>query len=867
MPLLPGTQLGPYEVLTQIGSGGMGVVYRARDPRLHREVAIKVIRKSQTQDGERLMQRLEQEARAIAKISHPNILQVFDVGQHEGAPFLVMELLLGETLRERLDRGPLQTRKATDLLIQVAHGLAAAHEQGIYHRDLKPENVFITPDERVKILDFGLAKPAPIGEALGDEATGAHPVGRTRLTEDGAVMGTVGYLSPEQIRSGVVDARSDIFALGAMFYEMLLGTMPFQGETSVETMTAILRQEVSFPVRDGLDLPPALEHLIRTCLEKEPGSRFQTAWDLSLALQALRAQSSSTMSGSAPILPPEPWLPAAWRKLLLSALVGGALVLVSLGLFLHRNLPLASQAEWTSLTARPGLTATARFMPDGGGVVYSSALGSEPPAIQSIRIGQVIPKPLDMVGQVMAVGDDGAILFVQSPERVHPGAAAAGMLSEFLVDGTEAKPLLERTESADRSPDGRKLAVVRVDAGPDGRQNHLECPPGHSLHTTSGWLYSPRLSPDGTLLSVLESQGPDSWVARVRVLDLQGQTRFLSDVLEIQSQAWAPSGKELLLTRTPGVLEALDLRGHLRPLLRGPNLLHLYDVAADGRLLVSSYQDRTEVFVATEGQPLSTVPLSAWAARLPADGTQVLFTGPGPKGTDMTYLLRRDTEALRPIASGKILGAAEDGSVVLLKRQHLLYRVPTGPGSELAVPLGDLGTVWRAALLPDGRRIAVVAAAPGKDFQLHVLDPATTNRLTIPGSEGIRQVVALGPETLVGDALDGHLRSFTLDGKPGVKLKGALPGDIPLRLHQGGDQLFVQEAYTRPGSLRIWTIGLRDGQRRIWRTLSFSVLPGLRSAQVLSITPDGHSVAYFTWAQPNDLFTVGGLLEGRSAGR
>ena len=229
----------------------------------------------------------------------------------------------------------------------------------------------------------------------------------------------------------------------------------------------------------------------------------------------------------------------------------------------------------------------------------------------------------------------------------------------------------------------------------------------------------------------------------------------------------------------------------------------------------------------------------------------------------MTYLRRRETEALRPIGSGKILGAAEDGSVVLLKRQQLLYRVPTGPGSESVVALGDLRTVWRAALLPDGRRIAVVAAAPGKDFQLHVLDPATTKRLTIPGSEGIRQVVALGPEALVGDGLDGNLRRFTLDGRPGEILKGAKPGDIPLRLRLGGDQLFVQEAAGRPGSLRICTIGLRDGQRKVWKALTFDVHPGLRSAQVLSITPDGKSVAYFTWAQPNNLFTVGGLLEGR----
>jgi dipeptidyl aminopeptidase/acylaminoacyl peptidase len=536
-------------------------------------------------------------------------------------------------------------------------------------------------------------------------------------------------------------------------------------------------------------------------------------------------------------------------------------------LFLRKDAVGSAQARWASLTARPGLTATARFMPDGEGVVYSSTLGSEPPTIQSIRIGQVIPKPLGTQGQVMAVAGDGSILFIQSTTRVHPGAAAIGTLSEFLVDGTEARPILEHVESADRSRDGKLLAVVKVETAPEGRRNHLECPPGRSLHATSGWLYSPRLSPDGNLLSVLESQGPDSWVARVRVLDLQGRTRFLSEVLEIQSQAWSPDGRELLLTRTPGIVEAMDLNGHLRPLLSGPNLLHLYDVSQDGRLLVASYQDRTEVFVASEGKPLRALSLDAWAARLSADGSQLLFTGPGPKGPDMTYLQRMDGKTLRPIAPGRILGAADDASVVLLKRQGVLYRVPTGPGSESAVPMGALGTVWRAVLLPDARRIAVVAAAPGRDFQLHVVDPGSGQVQTIPGSEGIRQVVPVGPETVVGDALDGSLRRFSLDGGPGLRLPGSQVGDIPLRLRLGGEQLFVQEASIQPGTLRICTIGLRDGQRKHWQTLTFTVPAGLRSAQVLSITPDGRSLAYFTWAQPNNLFTVAGLLEGHPAKR
>jgi len=877
MSLPPGAQLGPYEILAELGSGGMGMVYRALDTRLNREVAIKVILQAPGPSARHHIERLEREARAIARINHPNILQVFDVGEHGGAPFVVMELLPGETLRQHLEGGPRPAPEVVGWFIQIAQGLAAAHGKGLIHRDLKPENVLITPDGRVKILDFGLAKPMP--GATGTDATSGLPAQGADLTAEGAMLGTVGYLSPEQIRGTAMDGRSDLFSLGAMLFEAVVGDKPFRRATTVESMTAILREEVVFPDSGSVAVPPTLEQVIRTCLAKDPADRFQTAGDLMLALQDLDLQSGGTRPRGAPALAgapagagPRPWLN---RGLVLKGAGAAALVLVgALGYRAAGAGPSAPlRAEWVPVTARPGLTATARFTPDGESVVYSAALGPEPPTLHTIRIGQVIPTNLGMVGQVMAVGGDGPILFVQSPKRIHPGAAALGMLSEFMADGTQARPLLDQTESADRSTDGRILAVVRVEVGATGRLNHLECPPGRSLHRTSGWLYCPRLSPDGARLAILESQGPDSWNARIRVLDLQGATLFLSEVLSIQSLAWAPDSREILYTRSPGVIEAMDLRGRVRPLLQGPHLLHLYDVATDGRLLVTSYQDHSEVFITSPGQAVRTAALSAWAARLDADGGRFLFTGPGPKGGDMTYLQPSDGEVLRPVAPGKLLALAGDGSAVLLKRQRALYRVPTGPGTEAAVPLGNLGTVWRAAFMPgreavqppsaSAQRIAVIAAAPGKDFQLHVVDPVGGPQLTLDGSEGIRQVVPVGPDELVGDALDGGLRRFSLDGRPWAPLSGARTGDVPLGRKAGSDLLFVQEAYERPGVLSICTIDLRRGRRALWRTLTFPILPGLRSAQVLSIAPDGSRIAFFTWTQPNDLFTVAGLVTGR----
>ena len=285
MSLPAGTQLGPYEVLELIGAGGMGEVYKARDQRLGRDVAVKVLPASFASDPERL-RRFEQEARAVASLSHPNILAVHDIGQHARQPFMVSELLQGESLREVLTRGPLSQRKAIDYGVQIAHGLAAAHSKDIAHRDLKPDNVFITRDGRVKILDFGLAKtvqkpePVPVGDASGD-MTALAPA-----TEVGAVLGTAGYMSPEQVRGGAVDCRTDIFSFGAVFYEMLTGVRAFKRDTAAETMTAILHEDPPELSLSGSPVAPALERTVRHCLEKAPEQRFQSARDLAFDLES-----------------------------------------------------------------------------------------------------------------------------------------------------------------------------------------------------------------------------------------------------------------------------------------------------------------------------------------------------------------------------------------------------------------------------------------------------------------------------------------------------------------------------------------------------------------------------------------------------
>src|ERR1700720_4320201 len=294
MPLTSGTKLGPYEIQSVLGSGGMGEVYRARDTRLDRTVALKILPVAFSTDPDRL-HRFQHEAKILSTLNHPNVLAIYDVGEQNGIRFLVSEFLEGQSLREVLAAGTLPRRKLIEYALDVAKGLAAAHEKGIVHRDLKPDNVFITRDDRVKVLDFGLAKQAPDPTSESAPMTGVVP------TPPGTVMGTVGYMSPEQVRGQPLDHRSDIFSFGAVLYEMASGNRAFRGDSSVETMNAILKEEAAELSGSGIHVSPGLDRIIRRCLEKKPERRFQSASDLAFALDALNVTSGVSQVPSVPL--------------------------------------------------------------------------------------------------------------------------------------------------------------------------------------------------------------------------------------------------------------------------------------------------------------------------------------------------------------------------------------------------------------------------------------------------------------------------------------------------------------------------------------------------------------------------------------
>src|ERR1035438_6091436 len=371
MTLASGARLGPYEITAALGAGGMGEVWRAKDTRLGRDVAIKVLPEEFFQDRGRVA-RFEREAKSLAALNHPNIATLFSFEEISGRHLLVQELLEGDTLRERLRAGSLPPRKAIDVAAQIAQALAAAHEKGIVHRDLKPENVFLTKNDRVKILDFGLAKLWRREEAV-EKLTEAGTL--SLLTEAGTVFGTVSYMSPEQVRGEPVDRRSDIFSFGTILYEMLSEKNPFRRDTSPETMTAILKDEPAALSGKAAGVAPGLSTIVSRCLEKKPDERFQSAADLAFALTS-QAQSAAVPVPS-----------RRWKAVGGPALVVGLVIGVVLMRLLSSGRGTQALPEFTRLTFRRGTVENARFAKDGKTILYSASWEGQPHRAFSTRLG------------------------------------------------------------------------------------------------------------------------------------------------------------------------------------------------------------------------------------------------------------------------------------------------------------------------------------------------------------------------------------------------------------------------------------------------------------------------------------------------
>ena len=850
MPLSPGAHLGPYEILAPLGAGGMGEVYRALDPRLRREVAIKVIPAGLARDPERL-RRFDQEARAAGQLNHPNVLAIFDLGSYEGAPFVVSELLEGETLRERLEAGTLPPRRAVDYASQITRGLAAAHEKGIVHRDLKPENLFVTRDGRVKILDFGLAKlVVPTrGAALDARTVTAN------LTDSGVILGTVGYMAPEQVRGEPADARADLFAFGCVLYEMLAHRRAFHAASAVETMSAILNSDPPALAELRPDHPPALDSIVHHCLEKQPGNRFQSARDIEFALVALTSLSGpgAAKAGKRPR-----WAGRMIQALVL-LLVAGAVAVASWVTGLSRHV---AQPSFQRLSFRRGFISSARFAPDGHTIVYSAAFDGGPVRLYSTRTESPESGPLDLPeANLLSISSSGTVALSILPHLLPPIANFRGTLAQAALAGGAPREMLENVTWADWSPDGASLAAVHVLDGPD----RLEFPVSHVAYRATGGLSHPRVSSDGVRVAFIEHLGVSGEDrGNVMLLDRNGRVSALASGWQsVQGLAWAPNGREIWFSAAR-MGNARDLwgvtpSGRLRLILRMAGGLTLHDISRDGRVLLARENFRDGILALIPGESrerdLSWLDWSD-VADISADGKTVLFTEMGEgAGSDYAVCLRgTNGSPVVRLGNGSATALSPDGRWVIAVAKspapHVVL-LPTHAGQSRSLDPGPLRSIAWATWFPDSRRIAINGGdgVTGRAY-VQSIDGGAPRPLTPPGTEAGR-VTPDGRFVVNRDSL------IALDGSPSVSMHGVEPGDLAIHFSVDGRKLFVWRWGELPS--KIYRIELASGRREVWRVLMPADPSGILGIGPVTITPDGQTCVYTYGRQLSDLYLVSGL--------
>ena len=749
MSLTPGTILGQYEIRSALGAGGMGEVYRAHDARLDREVAIKVLPESLTSDPDRL-RRFEQEARAAAALNHPNILAVYQMATHEGVSYMVSELLDGETLRERLRRGPVPLRKAIDYAEQIAHGLAAAHDKGIVHRDLKPENLFVTKDGRVKILDFGLAKLTQPTDSSELDATVAQ------ATEPGMVMGTAGYMSPEQVKGKTADHRSDIFAFGTILYEMVTGKQTFRKPTSAETMTAILNEDPPSISQVTATAPPGLQRVVHRCLEKSPEQRFQSASDMAFALEALSDTGTSTSTGGHPPISE----PASRRRI---AFAGAALVLLlvvgALAYLWMRPAQAPTVSNYVQLThdgrpknlvgtegSRLFLYSTAR---DFQGLAEMSTSGGEPRKMSILPSSNMNP---------LSLSPDGSELLVVDGH----GVPASGPIWSVPVLGGGSPRRLGDMEGLDAawSPDGKSIAycnanlvfVAKVDGSEPRKLVTMKNP---------ARIFDPVWSPDGSHLRFDVQEGGLAGLPSLSLWEVSIDGTGLHRVFPGWNSPpnwdccgrWTADGKYFLfwsrrqIWALPRKAEFLHSESKPIQLTSSPMSLSAPVPSTDGKkLFVIGSTDRGELqrYDLKSGQFIPFLDgISAEHVSFSKDGQWLAYVS-YPEGT--LWRSKVDGSERLQLTYPPIYAVlprwSPDGKSIAFynfdaNRRSKIYEVSREGGSPRQLmpdnPEPQVDPTWS----PDGSKIAYAGDPADSASSVRVLDLGTHQISTLPGSQGL----------------------------------------------------------------------------------------------------------------------------------